>query len=334
MELTRKTTYLMHASSIVVKIDFDMKLSIITTLFSSSPYLEAFFKSASFVARDFAEEDYEIIFVNDESPDNSLMVAIELAKEDSRIKIIDLSRNFGHHKTMMTGLAHASGDHIFLIDCDLEEDVGWLSKFKKIMIDEDADVVFGVQRNRKGNFFEKITGFIYYKILSAFTIISQPPNITTARLMTKRYVDALMLHQERELNIGGLWSITGFKQVSTEVRKLSTSQSTYTFRKKLSELVNAITSFSSKPLLYIFYIGVGVTITAIIFIAYLLFIYFFNTPPDGYTSIVASIWLLSGIIISMQGILGIYISKIFSEVKQRPLTIIKETINFESIKKK
>ncbi|MDA8655301.1 glycosyltransferase family 2 protein [Gammaproteobacteria bacterium] len=310
-----------------------MKLSIITTLFNSSTYLETFFESASFAANDFAGEDYEIIFVNDGSPDNSLIVATELAKRDSRITIIDLSRNFGHHKAMMTGLAHASGDHIFLIDSDLEEDVGWLSKFKKIMIDEDADVVFGIQSNRKGDFFEKITGFIYYKILSTFTIISQPPNITTARLMTKRYVDALILHQERELNIGGLWSITGFKQVSTEVRKLSTSQSTYTFRMKLSELVNAITSFSSKPLLYIFYIGVGVTITAIIFISYLLFVYFFNTPPDGYTSIVASIWLLSGIIISMQGILGIYISKIFSEVKQRPFTIIKETINFKVSKK-
>ena len=170
----------MHASSIVVKIDFDMKLSIITTLFSSSPYLEAFFKSASFVARDFAEEDYEIIFVNDESPDNSLMVAIELAKEDSRIKIIDLSRNFGHHKAMMTGLAHASGDHIFLIDCDLEEDVGWLSKFNQIMMKEDADVVFGVQNSRQENFFEKLSDFIYYRILTEFTIINQPPNITTA----------------------------------------------------------------------------------------------------------------------------------------------------------
>lgn len=310
-----------------------MKLSIVTTMFMSASYVEKFYNEVKKHAAPVYEDDYEIIFVNDGSPDASFANASKIALSDSAVKIVDLSRNFGHHKAMMTGLQYASGDYIFLIDCDLEEDVSWLSKFNKIMIKEDADVVFGVQNSRKGNFFEKITGFIYYRVLTAFTIINQPPNITTARLMTKRYVEALVSHQEREINIGGLWFVTGFKQVSAEVIKLSTSPSTYTFRKKLSESVNAITSFSSKPLAYIFYIGLGVTLTAIIFISYLLFIYFFYAPPDGYTSIVASIWLLSGIIISMQGILGIYISKIFSEVKQRPFTIIKETINFDSLKK-
>ena len=310
-----------------------MKLSIVTTLYSSENHVCEFYERATEAAINLIGEDFEIIFVNDGSEDRSLEIAIGLMQQDKKIKILDLSRNFGHHKAMMTGLQYASGDYIFLIDCDLEEDVSWLSKFNKIMIKEDADVVFGVQNSRKGNFFEKITGFIYYRVLTAFTIINQPPNITTARLMTKRYVEALVSHQEREINIGGLWFVTGFKQVSAEVIKLSTSPSTYTFRKKLSESVNAITSFSSKPLAYIFYIGLGVTLTAIIFISYLLFIYFFYAPPDGYTSIVASIWLLSGIIISMQGILGIYISKIFSEVKQRPFTIIKETINFDSLKK-
>ena len=305
-----------------------MKLSIITTLFNSSTYLKTFFESASLAANDFAGEDYEIIFVNDGSPDNSLIVATELAKRDSRITIIDLSRNFGHHKAMMTGISHAQGEYVFLIDCDLEEDVNWLNYFSQKLFAENADMVFGYQEFRKGGLFEKFSGYIFYKLLNLLTEINHPSNITTARLMSRRYVDALVSHKEREINIGGLWFVTGFKQVSASVKKLSSSPSTYTFRTKLSHLVNAITSFSSKPLVLIFYTGLLVTFSSTIYILYLIYIYFSGTPPLGYTSILASIWLLSGLVILMQGILGIYISKIFSEVKARPYTIIKDIINF------
>jgi len=321
----------MRVSLIVVKIYQNMKLSIVTTLFSSSLYIEAFFKSVSLAAKDFAGEDYEIIFVNDGSPDNSLIIATKLAKSDPRITVIDLSRNFGHHKAMMTGISHSQGEYVFLIDCDLEEDVNWLDHFSQVLFAENADMVFGHQKSRKGGFFERFSGYIFYKLLSLFTDINHPSNITTARLMTRRYVNALTAHKEREINIGGLWFVTGFKQVSAPVKKLSSSPSTYTFRKKLSHLVNAITSFSSKPLVLIFYIGLLVTFSSIIYIGYLIYTYFLGMPPVGYTSMLASIWLLSGLIILMQGILGIYISKIFSEVKARPYTIIKEIINFGDI---
>tara|TARA_B100000575_G_scaffold122039_1_gene97193 strand:+ start:2976 stop:3968 length:993 start_codon:yes stop_codon:yes gene_type:complete len=318
----------MHVSLIVVNIDDAMKLSIITTLFNSSAYLETFFESATLAANDFAGEEYEIIFVNDGSPDNSLIVATDLAKRDSRITIIDLSRNFGHHKAMMTGISHAQGEYVFLIDCDLEEDVNWLNNFSQKLFAENADMVFGYQEFRKGGLFEKFSGYIFYKLLNLLTEINHPSNITTARLMSRRYVDALVSHKEREINMGGLWFVTGFKQVSASVKKLSSSPSSYTFRTKLSHLVNAITSFSSKPLVLIFYTGLLVTFSSITYILYLIYIYFSGTPPLGYTSILASIWLLSGLVILMQGILGIYISKIFSEVKARPYTIIKDIINF------
>ncbi len=99
-----------------------MKLSIVSTLYQSAPYIAEFYERCTQVAKQFANQDYEIIFVNDGSPDNSLEIAIELYKQDSHVKIIDLSRNFGHHKAMMTGLAHAKGTYVFLIDSDLEEE--------------------------------------------------------------------------------------------------------------------------------------------------------------------------------------------------------------------
>lgn len=305
-----------------------MKLSIVTTLYKSSPYVSEFCKRASDAARGFAGDDFEIILVNDGSPDNSLAVAIQTANLDPHITVLDLSRNFGHHKAMMTGLAAARGDFVFLIDSDLEEQPEWLNEFSEHLQVHQLDVVFGVQQIRRGGFVERASGIIFYRLFRFFTGISQPDNIVTARLMSRRYVQALVRHRERELNIGGLWVITGFRQGSFAINKLSTSPTTYTFKSKFNHLINAVTSFSSLPLVFTFYSGLMISVTAVAYILLLFSRYFFvSAPPDGYTSIIASIWLFSGLIIFFLGIQGIYISKLFVEVKQRPYTIVRETFN-------
>jgi putative glycosyltransferase len=310
-----------------------MKLSIVATLYKSAPYIVEFNQRASAAANQLVGDDYEIIFVNDGSPDESLDIAAQLTKTDNHIVVVDLSRNFGHHKAMMTGLSYATGEQVFLVDSDLEEEPEWLFSFTKQMKAEASDVVYGIQSKRKGEFFEQITGKLFYKIFRFLTGIAQPNNIVTARLMSRRYVDALLLHQERELNIGGLWVITGFKQSQQTVQKHSTSPTTYSLSKKLSHLINAVTSFSSKPLVYTFYSGLLISLTAITYISYLAIRYFVATPPDGYTSIIASIWLFSGLIIFFIGLQGIYISKVFSEVKQRPYSIVRHVYKQPKLKK-
>ncbi|MDX2477977.1 MAG: glycosyltransferase family 2 protein [Gammaproteobacteria bacterium] len=302
-----------------------MKLSIVATLYKSSVYIPEFYRRASAVARQLVDEDYEIVLVNDGSPDGDFDIAVEFAKNDQHVVVVDLSRNFGHHKAMMTGLAYARGQQVFLIDSDLEEDPEWLLSFERQMQDEVSDVVFGVQSKRRGGVIEQATGSIFYRLFRILSGISQPNNIVTARLMSRRYVDALLLHQERELNIGGLWVITGFKQCSQIVEKRSMSPTTYSFSRKLSHFVNAVTSFSSLPLVFTFYSGLLISISAAVFIVYLIIKYLFiASPPDGYTSVIASIWLFSGLIIFFVGVQGIYISKVFSEVKQRPYTIVRD----------
>lgn len=301
-----------------------MKLSIVATLYQSAPYIAEFHRRATAVASQFAGDDYEIVLVNDGSPDNSLELAVQLTEADDHVVLIDLSRNFGHHKAMMTGLAAASGEHVFLIDSDLEEEPEWLITFDEQMRQESSDVVYGVQARRKGGPFERIAGWFFYRIFRLLTGIAQPDNIVTARLMTWRYVQALVAHQERELNIGGLWIVTGFSQSRQVVHKHATSPTTYTLTRKFSHLVNAVTSFSSLPLVFTFYAGLLISLSAALYIAYLAFRFFFiSTPPDGYTSIIASIWLFSGLIIFFVGVQGIYIAKVFSEVKQRPYTIVR-----------
>ncbi len=233
-----------------------MKFSIVSTLYQSAAYIAEFHQRATVVAQQFAGDDYEIILVNDGSPDNSCEQAIKLTESDNHVVVIDLSRNFGHHKAIMTGLAQALGEYIFLIDCDLEEEPEWLLSFTQQMRRELCDVVYGVQECRKGSLFERKSGELFYKLFNALTDFDLPVNIVTTRLMTRRYVDALVQHQDREVFLAGLWHITGFTQTSLIVKKHCTSQTTYNLRKKISILVNSVTSFSNKPLVAIFYTGI------------------------------------------------------------------------------
>ena len=301
-----------------------MKLSIVATLYQSALYVEEFCQRATASARDLVGDDYEIILVNDGSPDNSLEVAIGLMENDSHIVIVDLSRNFGHHKAMMTGLSYAKGDKVYLLDSDLEESPEWLLEFDNKLQGDACDVVYGVQAERKGGFVERFSGDGFYTVLDFLTDLNLPRNIVTARLMTRRYVDALLLHRDQEVFIAGLWHITGFTQVPHVVKKLSSSETTYTFRRKASVLVNSATSFSNFPLKAIFYIGMIVFLTSLIYISYLVAMkLFWAQTLGGWTSIMASIWLLGGMIISFIGVIGIYLSKVFSEVKNRPYTIVR-----------
>ncbi len=302
-----------------------MKISIVTTLFRSEPYIAEFIKRATSSAQKLADDSYEIILVNDGSDDNSLAVAVDIAAHDNHVLVIDLSRNFGHHKAIMTGLAHAQGELVYLIDSDLEEEPEWLSDFYDILKRDICDVVYGVQKNRKGGMFERLSGTLYYFLLNRLTRMNFPQNIVTARLMTRRYVQALVLHKEREMFMLGLWHITGFKQIAHVVKKHHNSPTTYSFSKKISLLVTSITAFSSMPLITIFYLGSIITLISFFCVAYICINWlFFANPPDGWASLIASVWLLGGMIISFIGIIGIYLAKIFSETKQRPYTIVRE----------
>lgn len=301
-----------------------MKLSIVATLYRSAPYVEEFCRRSKAAAWALVGDDFEIVLVNDGPSDDGLAIAIGLQAEEPRLVVIELSRNFGHHKAIMTGLGYARGERIFLIDSDLEEEPEWLLSFAEQMDRDECDVVFGAQRRRKGGRFEQWSGKGFYMLFNAASGLGLPKNITVARLMKRYYVEALLLHREREVFLAGLWQITGFDQRPQFVTKHSMGETTYTLRRKLSMLVNSITSFSNKPLILIFYIGASISLLAAIFTISLIFRWLFLArPPSGYTSVIASLWLLGGLIIFFLGVIGVYLSKIFSETKRRPYTIVR-----------
>ena len=300
-----------------------MTLSIVTTLYCSAPHLEEFYRRAS-AAAETITTDYEIVFVNDGSPDDSLSIALELFERDPRVRVVDLARNFGHHKAMMTGLRHARGELVFLIDSDLEEDPELLTAFAATLDAAAADVVYGVQAERRGEWFERWSGRLFFKLFNLMSDYPIPENLVTVRLMTRRYVSALLSHGEREMVIAGLWVLTGFRQVPLAVTKHSRSKTTYSLRRKIAVLVNSVTSFSSRPLVFIFYLGVAIGALAAAAAAYLVIRrVFFGILLPGWPSLIVSVWLLGGLILACLGIIGIYLSKIFIETKQRPYTIVR-----------
>ena len=302
-----------------------MKISIVTALYNSEEYVQEFVERSRNAVREITD-DYEIILVNDASPDNALGAAIREHEADNRVTVIDLSRNFGQHKANWTGLSHASGDYVFLIEADLEEQPEWLGDFYKVLANDDAiDVVYGLQDERKGGWFERVSGDLFYRIFNLFSQVKIPPNHITVRLMTRRYIQAFVAHKERDLFVGGMYELAGFGQKPQIVKKLSTSETTYSLGRKLNLLVNAVVSFSSIPLWLIFWLGVFVSISASGVIVWTIIKWAVGNPQPGWASIVASIWAVGGMLMASIGIIGIYLKKVIAEIKSQPYTIIRQT---------
>ncbi len=302
-----------------------MKISVVTTLYYSQNYLQEFYTRTRKALLTITDQ-YEFVFVNDGSPDNSLEKVLQLQSADKNVVVIDLSRNFGHHKAIMTGLRFASGDYIYLIDCDLEEDpelvLTFWEEFTRI---PETDVIFGIQKKRKGGFFERISGRIFYSLFSLLTNIDYPHDTLTARLMSRRYVQGIDKFTEKELDIWGLFVLNGFNQRGIYVSKKSKGTSTYTFKRKLRMAIDTITSFSSRPLYFIFLLGIFVIAFSFLNILYIIYKKIrWGIEIEGWASILASVWLIGGLVIFILGIIGIYLSKMFLEIKNRPLSIIKQ----------
>jgi putative glycosyltransferase len=300
-----------------------MDLSIVTTLYKSEPYLMEFYSRIKAQAQAMTA-DHEIIFVDDGSPDGSLDVALALSKQDPKVTVIELSRNFGHHKAMMTGLEHSVGELVFLIDCDLEEPPELLGRFAAEMDRQPVDVVYGVQLRRKGGAWERVSGKVFFTLFNLLSHYPIPANLITARLMKRPYVSALVRHRDKEVFMAGLWAITGFRQLGVPVEKGHRGATSYRFSRRMAILVNAITAFSNRPLVMIFHLGVLISAGAMLAALYIVIRrVFFNQFLSGWPSLIVSVWFLGGVIILCLGVIGIYLSKVFSETKDRPYTIIR-----------
>lgn len=303
-------------------------ISIVTALYRSENYLEKFVSLCEEALQKIQCTDYEIIMVNDGSPDNSLEKAIALKEKNKNIKVVELSRNFGHHYALMAGLETAEKELVFTIDCDLEiSPLSLIDFVKKYEEHSDIDVVYGVQEQRKGNFVERIGGEAFYFIFEKIGGIKIPKNILTERLMNRKYLNALIEMGDRNLFLAGMFHYVGFRQVPLTIKKgLREEKSTYTLGKRISLAFVAITSFSSYPLTLL--LRMGMLITLLSFSIALGFVVYKIFNPEyvliGFTSLIVAIFISLGIIIFSLGLLGLYIDRIFTQTKNRQRYIIRK----------
>jgi putative glycosyltransferase len=302
------------------------KLSVVTTLFKSREYISEFYLRTTNEAEKCFGDDFEIIFVDDGSPDDSDRIVRDLIIKNEKVRLISLSRNFGHHQAIHAGLDSSNGDLVFLIDCDLEEQPEWLSLFYEEIKLGGHDVVYGMQQKRKGDFFERISGSIWYALLNFCLDFEHPKNFTTARIMTKEYVEAFRNYTERTAILSGLLALTGFDQKAIPVKKLDTSRSTYTFRKKIGLVSSALTGLTNKPL-YLIILGNFLASLVAFCFSLGLFTYklIYGVGLEGWTSLA----LISTAIFLIQSFtliaIGLYVAQIYTEVKSRPRYIKKRT---------
>ncbi|MDH4161439.1 MAG: glycosyltransferase family 2 protein [Nitrospirota bacterium] len=275
---------------------------------------------------------FELIAVLDGCRDNSFEVIQTARESDDRIKIVELSRNFGHQAAVTAGLAYASGDMVLIMDDDLEDPPELIPRFIE-ELRAGSDVVYGVRKGRKRSLLHRLLYTAFYRILGRLSDIPIPRDAGDFCIMSRRVVDILNSLPERDRFLRGLRAWTGFRQTGLEYERSGrfAGEPGYTMRKYLSLAVNGIISFSHRPLTFISVIGA--LIAAVSFILGLLFIIlkFSGRIPDvpGWTSLAVLLLFLSGIQMVTTGVIGAYIARIFDEVKQRPSFVVGRTVGID-----
>lgn len=310
----------------------NQSISIVTSLYKSYVFLDEFISRTLEALKVINCSDFELIFVNDGSPDDSVDLLLQKQLTIPQIKIIDLARNFGHHYALQAGLKYAKSDYVFIIDNDLETPPEILIKFhRELNSNKELDVVYGYQEYRKGASFERFSGRLFWNMFNKLSPVKVPPNILTERLMTRQYIDSLLEMNDSNLFLGGMFYWVGYNQKGIPVKKgLRITKSTYSFSKKINLMLYAITSFSSKPLEWMFKFGIFVSLFSFIFLVFIALNKFINGDDVqvGWTSMVASIVFVLGILSTFMGMIGIYIGKIYTQVQGRPNVIIKKIYEY------
>ena len=307
-----------------------VKLSIVTTLYRSAATIDEFYRRSIAAAESLGYE-VECIMVNDGSPDDSLDRALSLQRADPRLVVVDLARNFGHHKAMMVGLSHARGDRVFLLDSDLEEQPEDLFRFHERFAQGDCDVVFGVQEKRRGSLVQRLPGELFFVLVQLLSDQPVPRNNMVSRLMTREFVRALIRHRDREFMMIHLMQLAGFRQVAMPICKLSRSPSTYSPLMRIDMAVRFLTTTSTRLLRLVLYVGLLIFGLSTGIIVYFVSRYLASgVGVDGFTSQIVSIWFFGGLITLILGILGIYIANILTETKRRPYAVVRRVHRFQA----
>ena len=274
-------------------------------------------------------QDSMMVFVNDGSRDRTWEIICELHAKNRFVRGINLAHNAGHQNAIMAGMMTARewADAVVTIDADLQDDIECIPQMVRHMEDGN-DIVYGVKVSREGDpFLKKMTAQAFYKLQNQMGVESVY-NHADFRLLSRRALDMLSTYQEHNLYLRGLIPLIGLQHTTVEdhISERYAGSSKYTLGKMLSLALNGITAFSVKPLYVIFNIGLLFLIIAFCIGVYVTYALIMGVAVKGWASLMLSIWLVGGFILMSMGVMGTYIGKIFTEVKQRPLYHIQEIL--------
>lgn len=305
------------------------KISVIISCYNEEEALPLFYKAISKVITKMKNVTFELIFIDDGSTDKTLSIIKDFARSNKNVRYISFSRNFGKEAAIYAGFEASTGDYLTLLDADLQEPPELIEKMYKIITSEDVDcVALKTDEHKEYGMFRRFFTNCYYKLISKLSKTKMVPGARDFRLMTRQMANAVLELKEYNRYSKGIFSFVGFKTkwLTYKVPKRVAGKSKWQFFKLFTYAIDAIIGFSTVPLTIAVIIGILfclISIISIIFIVIRTLIY--GDPVAGWPSLVCIMFFLSGIQLFCTGISGAYISKTYTEVKNRPIYIIRET---------
>jgi dolichol-phosphate mannosyltransferase len=302
-------------------------LSIVVPCYNEEACLAALHERLTGAARKAAGGDYEIVLVNDGSRDRSWPIMKALAERDPNVTAVNLSRNHGHQLALTAGLDLCSGEKVLIIDADLQDPPELLGDMIETMRREDADVVYGVRKSRRGETaFKRATAHGFYRLLSNATEVDIPLDAGDFRLMSRRALEVLLAMPEQARFIRGMVAWIGFKQVPIlyDRDERFAGETKYPFGKMLRFAFDALTGFSSAPLKLASHAGLALSLGSVLIVLYILYAWLSGRSVAGWTSLMLVVVVLGAVQMFVLALMGEYIGRLYNEAKRRPLYIVQE----------
>ena len=306
------------------------KISIIVPCYNEEAAIPLFYREMNKVMDKMEQVKFELLFINDGSIDNTLKEIKNLAKSNKEVKYISFSRNFGKEAAMMAGLDYVTGDFVAIMDVDLQDPPEKLEEMYRIIKNNEEIDCVGLKTNSHDDygFIRKFFTNLFYKIISKMSKTEMVPGARDFRLMSRQMVDAIKSLREYNRYSKGLFSFVGFntKWLTYKIPERKAGETTWNFFKLFAYAIDGILAFTTTPLTIAAFVGVIFCLFSVIAIIIIIIkTLIFGDPVDGWPSLVCIMFFLSGIQLFCTGISGAYLSKTYTEVKKRPIYIIKET---------
>lgn len=306
-----------------------MHISVVAPAYKCSECIEELYLRLTGTLKNMGIDDYELIFVNDGSPSNDWQIIKQLGEKDKRVKGLNLSRNFGQHKAITAGLDLSQGEWVIVMDCDLQDRPEEIPNLY-FKAQEGYDAVFGKRANRKDGFLKQVFSKMFNKVFNYLLEQNLDNSIANFSILNKKVVDEIkkMREKARSHVLFVYWLGYNTTFIDIEHSERAAGKTSYTFKKSLNLAADFAISQSNKPLKMFIKFGFFISFVSFIYGTMLIVRYLVSkVPVAGWTSTMVSLYFIAGILLASMGVLGVYIGRIFDELKDRPIYAIKETLN-------